>query len=65
MRAAINAKCKSCIYDPQGKGTWRQQVTACRIVDCPLWELRPQSQGRTSGSKALVAEPMEPRINSS
>ncbi|MGH7239626.1 MAG: hypothetical protein ACREHG_06120 [Candidatus Saccharimonadales bacterium] len=44
MRAAINAKCKECIYDPiAGNGTWRQQVEACTAHSCPLYELRPKS----------------------
>lgn len=42
MRAAINAKCKECIYDPiGGQGTWRQQVEACTALGCSLYELRP------------------------
>ena len=45
MRASINRMCKACIYDPVGGfGTWRQQVEACAVVNCPLWELRPVSQ---------------------
>lgn len=45
MRAAINAKCKDCIYDPlSGQGNWRQQVTACTATDCSLWPLRPISK---------------------
>ena len=52
MRAAINAKCKDCIYDPESAlGTWRQQVEACTIEDCPLWLLRPVS----SGAKTTIA----------
>jgi len=44
MRAAINAMCKGCIYDPiAGRGTWRQQVEACTSKSCPLYEFRPVS----------------------
>ncbi len=43
LRAAINAKCKSCIFDPLAMGTWRQQVTLCSVYSCPLWEIRPVS----------------------
>ena len=44
-KSAVNAKCKECIYDPVGgKGTWRQQVSACTARRCPLWPLRPQSE---------------------
>ena len=42
MRAAIDAFCKQCIYDPiGGSGTWRQQVEACTAVKCPLYDFRP------------------------
>ncbi len=42
LRAAINAKCKDCIYDPLcGGGTWREQVAQCWAVACPLWPVRP------------------------
>jgi hypothetical protein len=44
LRAAINAKCKECIYDPiSGRGTWRQQVEACTSRTCPLFPVRPKS----------------------
>jgi hypothetical protein len=41
--AAINAKCKDCIHDSCAPGTWRQQVEACAIRSCPLWDFRPKS----------------------
>jgi hypothetical protein len=44
--AAINAKCKDCIYDPCAPGNWRQQVTACTIKSCSLWPYRPISSGK-------------------
>lgn len=45
MRAAINAKCRDCIYDPySGLGNWRQQVTACSSSNCPLHPFRPVSK---------------------
>lgn len=52
MRRAINAMCKSCIFDPVGGGNWRQQVSACSTPSCPLFELRPVSrpQGRPKPS---------------
>lgn len=40
---AVYAKCKDCCYDPLDRGTWRQQVEACTVKICPLWELRPKS----------------------
>jgi len=42
LRAAVNAKCKSCIYDADGgNGTWREQVQACASANCPLHAVRP------------------------
>ena len=44
LRAAINAKCFDCIYDPAAAGTRRQQVTLCSCYSCPLWECRPATK---------------------
>ena len=44
MRAAINAKCKDCSYDPLDRGTWRQQVGACTDTECSLHPLRPMPE---------------------
>ena len=45
LRGKVNAMCISCIYDEVGgKGTWKQQVSACTVESCPLWEVRPQSE---------------------
>jgi len=53
LRAAINAKCKECIYDPiAGRGTWRQQVEACTSRACPLFSVRPTSSGSKDDSEA-------------
>ena len=42
LRAAADATCKSCSYDPlSGGGTWREQVAQCSAIDCPLWPHRP------------------------
>ena len=42
MRAAINAKCKDCIYDPlSNMGTWVAQTENCPSTNCPLYPLRP------------------------
>lgn len=47
LRKAINDKCRSCIYDPlSGLGNWRQQVSACTIVTCPLYPVRPVSRSK-------------------
>lgn len=42
--AAINSKCKDCIYDQLVPGTWREQVEACPSEkSCALWPYRPRS----------------------
>ena len=41
---AIEAKCKDCTYDELDDGTWRQQVERCELIECSLWEYRPQSR---------------------
>ena len=48
MRAAINLMCRECIYDDQfkGGGTWREQVGACTVTKCALFEFRPHSRPR-------------------
>jgi hypothetical protein len=38
---AIKLHCKSCIYDPQNKGTWIEQVEGCTVAKCELYEHRP------------------------
>ena len=41
LRKAIDNMCKDCSYDKYDKGTWRQQIAACIINDCPLHKVRP------------------------
>jgi hypothetical protein len=43
-KQAINANCRSCVYDPANGGNWRQQVTLCACRDCALWLWRPVSR---------------------
>jgi hypothetical protein len=42
---AIAAKCRECLYDDKAAGTWRRQVSACHLTDCPLWRVRPLAGG--------------------
>ena len=46
-KAAIDAKCKDCTYDPLEVGGWRQQVAACTCTDCPLYAFRPMPRQRS------------------
>ncbi|GGD61780.1 hypothetical protein [Croceicoccus mobilis] len=41
LRAAINAHCKSCSYDKEEPGGWRQQVQDCGVPRCALYAVRP------------------------
>lgn len=43
MREAVTNYCKSCRHDPEKPGRWRQQVSLCPKVDCPLWCVRPMT----------------------
>ena len=56
LRGAINAKCKSCVYDPLAAGNWRMQVDGCAVTRCPLHEVRPRS-----ASERLIAAPIRAR----
>jgi hypothetical protein len=43
----VHAKCVECIFVERaaGCGNWRQQVEACTSTTCPLWAIRPLSEG--------------------
>lgn len=52
LRAAINAMCKSCLYDPgNGNGAWREQVQGCSSSNCPLHPVRPLPVKATKSAK--------------
>ena len=36
LRAAIDAKCCDCIYDPYELESWQMQVAVCDDIYCPL-----------------------------
>ena len=56
LRAAINDKCRECIYDSiGGAGTWREQVTGCTSRGCPLYPVRPLAQPRRDAEKAVFS----------
>lgn len=43
LKKCIEAKCKDCTYDSFAPGTWREQVEACGVTSCPLYEVRPKT----------------------
>ena len=53
LRKAIDNMCKSCSYDKHDKGTWRQQIAACTISECPLHKVRPVT-GKNAGTKTYL-----------
>jgi hypothetical protein len=40
LRGKVDAHCVSCIYEVSNGGSWRQQVQACTVTDCPLYSVR-------------------------
>lgn len=61
LKSAINAMCKTCIYDKAEAGTWREQVENCQVTSCALWEVRPKTAATIAASrkprKQFVLEP--------
>ena len=54
LRKSIDAYCKGCAYDSEDKGSWRQQVSACTMKDCELFDVRPV--GSKNGTTYLTKE---------
>ena len=54
LRAAIDAMCRQCLYDPKaaGLGHWRQQIEACTDTGCPLFPVRPRTRARKGSDVA-------------
>ena len=60
LRAAINDKCKECLFDEQERGTWREQIFMCADVRCPLYRVRPRP-AITADCRVLEWMRAEPR----
>ena len=43
LRGKVDSNCVYCTYDDQANGTWRQQLEACAVTECPLHSVRPRS----------------------
>jgi hypothetical protein len=41
LRSAIDAKCRDCGGQEGGERFWRLHVSACPIMTCSLWTVRP------------------------
>lgn len=62
LKQAVNQNCKECCYDPECPGNWRQQVEACGVLQCPLWEPRPLTAAtRKANAPELSDEQKERR----
>ena len=48
LRKCIDLHCRSCIFDSEAPGRWRQQVDACGIIHCALYAVRAKSTPNTS-----------------
>jgi hypothetical protein len=61
LRAAINAMCRSCLYDPgNGNGGWREQVEVCSSSNCPLHPVRPMPVRARKSDKDARNGPLAP-----
>ena len=56
LKKAISDKCKDCTYDQCAPGTWREQVEACTVKACALWEVRPISTASIAARRKGPAE---------
>ena len=56
LRAAVNSKCKECLYSPDEPGRWREQTERCTSPSCPLYAVRPRV------SRARVSERTEKAV---
>ena len=43
LRSAIDGKCRDCGACDAG-ANWREHVSCCPVIDCPLWQVRPLSR---------------------
>lgn len=55
LRAAVNAKCRSCIVDELAAGSAAVQVELCACFACPLWPVRPV---RAAGVRGPYSAPV-------
>ena len=56
LRAAINEKCRDCIYDEAAAGSAATQIELCTGWDCPLWKVRPIRVQRVPYSRPVCEE---------
>ena len=59
-KQAIDENCRNCIYDPQDRGTWRDQVTNCTVKSCALYGFRPLNKQTLEERKKAKVAAMSP-----
>lgn len=52
LKQAVKEHCRWCVYDPLAGGNFLEQIEACQITICALYEHRPL----TGKTKALLKE---------
>lgn len=60
MKGKVTAMCISCKYDPHARGTFRQQISACKYTACPLYDVRPTTTNNTGVAK--VEKPVVAKV---
>jgi len=62
-KRAIANHCKDCTYDYHCSGNWREQVEACSITQCDLYDHRPLTAKtkRLQRENLLAALPADER----
>lgn len=61
LRAAIDAMCKNCLYDPgNGNGGWRTQIEGCSSSNCALHPVRPLPVMVNKSGEDAHSEPLAP-----
>lgn len=52
---AINAFCRSCLYDEADTGSWRAQIERCTATKCPLFAFRPLTHATLEGKRTKLS----------
>jgi hypothetical protein len=56
LRNHIDQHCKSCSYDKEDAGGWRQQVAECQGFTCKLYPVRPLPANTTFEDFSMITE---------
>lgn len=65
LKAAVEAMCRQCIYDPNAAGSEAVQVELCTAYDCALWpvrRVRPEARREPYTAPVLDEMRMSPEM---